>query len=185
MWRNSEHRYGLVSILLHWTIALGIIGLVGLGAWMVELTYYDRWYYDALALHKAFGVLVLILVLVKFGWRFADPKPAFGPEVGPWACAGATAMHWLLNALLVVVPVTGYVISTSEGAGIDLFGLFELPAFLEVSERIRDLSIDVNYYLAYGGLALVALHAGAALKHHFVDKGSTLARMVVPRTRGP
>ena len=183
MWRNSEHRYGLVSILLHWTIALGMIGLVALGAWMVELTYYDRWYYDALALHKAFGVLVLIFVVVKFGWRFASPKPAFGPEVGPWARVGATAVHSVLNAMLVVVPVTGYLISTSEGAGVDLFGLLELPAFPGVSERTRDLAIEVHYYLAYGGIALVALHAGAALKHHFVDKGSTLARMVVPHTR--
>ena len=185
MWRNSGHRYGLVSILLHWAIALGIIGLVGLGAWMVELTYYDRWYYDALALHKALGIVVLALALTKFGWRFADPRPGFEPEVGPLARIGATAMHWLLNALLVVVPVTGYLISTSEGAGIDLFGRFELPAFLEISERTRDLAIEVHYYLAYGGIGLVAVHAGAALKHHFIDKGSTLARMVVPRARRP
>ena len=184
MWRNNRLRYGLVSIALHWTIALGVIGLVGLGAWMVGLSYYDRWYYDALALHKSVGVVVLVLVLVKFGWRFAGPGPEFAPEVGQRSRIGATAMHWLLNALLVLVPVTGYLISTSEGAGIELFGLFDLPAMVEVSERTRDLAIELHYYLAYGGIALVAFHAGAALKHHFVDRGSTLARMVVPPHRG-
>ena len=64
------------------------------------------------------------------GWRFADRGPGFGPEVRPYERAGATAMHWLLNALMILVPVTGYAISTSEDAGIDMFGLFELPALL-------------------------------------------------------
>ena len=183
MWKNGKDRYGLVSILLHWTIAAAMVGLVGLGAWMVELTYYDPWYYDSLALHKAFGILVFALVLTKFGWRIADPSPGFGPEVRPYQRAGATAMHRLLNTLLVLVPVTGYLISTSEGAGIEMFGLLELPALLEVSERTRDVATEVHYYLAYGGIAFIAVHAGAALKHHFIDKGSTLVRMVVPRAR--
>ena len=181
MWRDGREHYGLVSISLHWTIALGMIGLVALGAWMVGLTYYDRWYNDSLALHKALGIVVLALAALKLGWRLAGRNPGFGPEVRPHERAAAMAMHWALNALLVLLPVTGYVISTSEGAGIDLFGLIELPALFAVSEGARDLAIDVHFYLAYGLLALVALHAGAALKHHLVDRGSTLRRMLVPR----
>ena len=92
-------------------------------------------------------------------------------------------MHWFLVVLLVVLPVTGYLISTSEGAGIDIFGLFEVPAFFDISAGTRDLAIDLHYYLAYGGIALVGLHAGAALKHTFIDKGSTLVRMLIPRSR--
>ena len=182
MWRNDKNRYGLVSIGFHWAIALGIVGLTGLGVWMVGLTYYDPWYHDSLALHKAFGIVVLALALAKFGWRVTDRRPGFGPEVRPYERAGATVLHWLFNALMILVPVTGYAISTSEGAGIDMFGLFELPALLGKTERSRDLAIDLHYYLAYGGIALVAIHAGAALKHHFVDKGSTLKRMLNPRS---
>ena len=181
MWRNGRDHYGLVSICLHWTIALGTIGLVALGAWMVGLTYYDRWYNDSLALHKALGIAVLVLAALKLGWRLAGRSPGFGPEVGPLERAGAAAMHWVLNALVILLPVTGYLISTSEGAGIDLFGLAELPALFAVSERARDLAIEIHFYLAYGLIALVAAHAGAALKHHFVDRGSTLRRMLVPR----
>ena len=183
MWKNGRDGYGLVSMFLHWTIAIAMLGLVGLGAWMVGLTYYDPWYNDSLALHKAFGVVVLVLALAKFGWRIADPSPGFGPEVRPHERAGATAMHWLLNGLLVLVPVTGYLISTSEGAGIEMFGWFEVPALLAVSERTRDFAIEVHYYLAYGGIALVAVHVGAAFKHHFIDNGSTLVRMIVPCAR--
>lgn len=181
MWRNGEDHYGLVSISFHWTIALAVIGLVGLGAWMVGLAYYHPWYHDSLALHKAIGIVVIALALAKFGWRFAERKPGFEPEVRPYERAGATAMHWLLSALIILLPVTGYLISTSEGAGVDIFGLFELPALFEISEPVRDLAIAIHFYLAYGGIALVAIHAGAALKHHLVDKGSTLARMLIPR----
>ena len=186
MWRSGRDHYGLVAIGFHWSIAILFIGLVGLGAWMVGLTYYDPWYNDSLALHKAVGIVLLALALARFGWKLADRKPGYGPEVRAYERAGATATHWLLSALLVVLPVTGYLISTSEGAGIDVFGLFEVPAFFEVAPGARDLAIDIHYYLAYGGIALVGIHVGAALKHTVVDKGSTLIRMLVPRSRsGP
>ena len=183
MWRSGKDHYGVVASGFHWAIALAIVGLVGLGAWMVGLTYYDPWYYDSLALHKAIGIVVLALALAKFGWRLADRNPGFGPEVRPHERAAATTMHWLLNALMVLLPLTGYLISTSEGAGIEMFGLFDVPALVDVSAATRDLAIDIHYYFAYGGIALVAIHIGAALKHHFVDRGSTLRRMLIPRSR--
>lgn len=183
MWRSGSDRYGLVAIGFHWTIALGITGLVGLGAWMVGLTYYGPWYNDSLALHKAIGIVILALALAKFGWRLVDRKPGYGPEVGPHERAAASAMHWVLNGLMVLLPVSGYLISTSEGAGIGMFGLFDVPAFFDVSVTTRDLAIDIHYYLAYGGIALVGLHALAALKHTLIDRGSTLFRMLDPRPR--
>ena len=183
MWRSGRDHYGLVAIGFHWSIAIVFVGLVGLGAWMVGLTYYDTWYNDSLALHKAIGIVVLALALAKFAWKLADRKPGFGPEVRAYERAGATATHWILGALLVVLPVTGYLISTSEGAGIDVFGLFEVPAFFDVTAGTRDLAIDLHYYLAYGGIALVGIHAGATFKHTFIDKGSTLIRMLIPRSR--
>ena len=183
MWRSGKDHYGIVAMGFHWTIALAIVGLVGLGAWMVGLTYYDPWYYDSLALHKAIGIVVLALVVAKFGWKLADRKPGFGPEVRPYERAGATAMHWVLNALMIVLPITGYLISTSEDSAIDMFGLYDLPALFDVSADARDFAIDIHYYVAYGGIALVALHIGASLKHHFIDRGSTLTRMLVPRSR--
>ena len=185
MWRSGKDHYGIVSSGFHWAIALATVGLVGLGAWMVGLTYYDPWYYDSLALHKAIGIVVLALALAKFGWKLVDRNPGFGPEVKPHERAGATAMHWLLNALMVLLPVTGYLISTSEGAGIDMFGLFDVPALVDVTAETRDLAIDIHFYVAYGGIALVGMHIIAALKHHFVDRGSTLRRMLIPRSRSP
>ena len=183
MWRSGAGHYGIVASGLHWAIALGFVGLVALGAWMVGLTYYDPWYNDSLALHKAIGIVVLALALAKFGWKLADRYPTYGPEVKHHERAGATAMHWLLNALMVLLPLTGYLISTSEGAGIAMFGLFDVPAFFDVTAATRDLAIDLHFYAAYGGIGLVGLHVLAALKHHVVDGGSTLRRMLLPGLR--
>ena len=99
--------------------------------------------------------MILALALAKLGWKLADRYPAYGPEVKPHERAGATAMHWLLNALMVLLPVTGYLVSTSEGAGIGMFGLFEAPALLDVTATTRDLAIDIHFYVAYGGIGLV------------------------------
>ena len=184
MWRSGKDHYGIVAMGFHWTIALAIVGLVGTrgldgGAHLLRslvLTIPST-------LHKAIGIVVLALVVAKFGWKLADRKPGFGPEVRPYERAGATAMHWVLNALMIVLPITGYLISTSEDAAIDMFGLYDLPALFDVSADARDFAIDIHYYVAYGGIALVALHIGASLKHHFIDRGSTLTRMLVPRSR--
>ena len=72
---NTETRFGLISKLLHWVIALGIIGLIVLGWWMVGLSYYDPWYHDSLELHKALGVVVLALACFKIGWQTFNRTP--------------------------------------------------------------------------------------------------------------
>ncbi len=78
---------------------------------------------------------------------------------------------------MLVVPVTGYIISTSAGAGVAIFGLFEVPAVLPKSAPLRDAAISVHYYFAYAGVGLIALHVAGALKHHFIDGDDTLRRM--------
>ncbi len=80
--------------------------------------------------------------------------------------------------MLVAVPVTGYLISTSAGDGISMFGWFDVPAVLPRSDWIRDLAVELHFYLAYTTAMLVAIHVLAALKHHFVDRDATLRRML-------
>ena len=173
-WRNGRDHYGVVPIAFHWTVALGFAGLIGLEAWMVEFTYYDPWYNVPLALHNVIGIVVLIPALARLGWRLADRRPGFEAELTSAERLAATAMHRLLGALTVLLPVTGCLISTSEGSGVDMFGLVEVPASVPVSAGMRDIAINVHFHLAYGTIGLIALHAGAAFKHHFLDGGSWL-----------
>ena len=107
-----------------------------------------------------------------------SPRPAYLPSLSDLERRAAGTVHAFLILVTVLVPVSGYVISTSAGAGVDLFGLLTVPALLPKSDTLRDAAIQVHFYLAYGGLGLVGLHVSAALKHHLVDRDETLKRML-------
>ena len=176
--KNTLSRFGLFSKLLHWLIAVLILGLIWLGWYMVDLTYYDRWYNASLHYHKSLGILALALALFKLGWQQYTPAP--GPVAGlkTWEKTGAKLMHYVLWGMMLLIPVTGYLISTSAGKPIQFFDWFAIPAVVDVDEELRELAIDVHFYLAYATLFLVAGHAGAALKHHFINRDDTLRRML-------
>ena len=178
MLRNSTTHFGLVSKVLHWLVALGIIGLTALGWWMVGLSYYDSWYNRSLELHRAGGMIVLCLASFFIAWKFISPSPDLQAELADWEKLAARAAHGLLLVAMLVIPLSGYIISTSAGAGFAFFGLFEIPAIIQTSERARDIAIEIHYYVAYGLIAVVVAHAAAALKHQFIDKHGTLKRML-------
>jgi len=175
---NSATHYGLVSKLFHWVIAFSIIGLIWLGWYMVDLTYFDKWYNQSLSLHKALGMLVLGLALALYLWKILSPSPHAIASAAPWQRIAASIMHHVLLVLMVVIPATGYAISTSAGKPVPFFGWFDIPAVFEKNEELRDLAIDLHFYLAYGIGVLVVGHAGAAIKHQLLDRDGTLARMI-------
>ena len=175
---NDPQTFGAVSKLLHWLTALCIVGLIALGFYMVDLTYFDRWYNESLSIHKALGMLVLALGMTTFLWRFISPSPAALASLKPWERVAAHAMHHTLLTLVIVIPLSGYLISTSAGKPIAFFGWFDIPPLIAVDAKMRDLAIEVHYYLAYTTGLLVLLHAAAAVKHQLIDRDGTLARMI-------
>jgi cytochrome b561 len=176
--KNSAAHYGLVSKLFHWVIALSIGGLIWLGWYMVDLTYFDKWYNQSLALHKAFGVLVLGVAFASFGWKVYSRSPAPAAINVAWQRVAANAMHTALMMLMVLIPVSGYLISTSAGKPVSLFGVVGIPALFEKDDDLRDLAVSAHFYLAYGIGFLIIGHAGAAIKHQFIDRDGTLGRMI-------
>lgn len=176
--KNSAQRYGAVAKSLHWTGALLMIGLIALGWYMVGLTYYDPWYYDALAWHRVLGVLVLVLGSVQLLWIAYSKPPDFAPTLKPWERAAARVTHTLLFMAMLAIPLTGYLISTSAGDPVPVFGWFAIPAFFSISETGRNIAIALHYYLAYGTAFLILVHGLAALKHQFIDKDGTLSKML-------
>jgi cytochrome b561 len=180
MWRNSRNSYGLVSISLHWLVALAVIGLFALGVWMVELTYYDPWYKTGPDLHRSIGLTLFAVMLLRLAWRLLNTRPQ--AEGKPWEQKLAGIVHSLLFVLLFLVMISGYLISTADGRAIDVFGLFSVPALISGREQQEDIAGQAHQILAYGLIALVALHAMAALKHHFIDRDQTMKRMLKPNT---
>lgn len=162
--------------ILHWLIALLMIGLIILGWWMVDLSFYSGWYYFAPFLHKSLGVTVFVLGLLLLLTKFRkQPVPMTGHTM--LEKVASKVAHVLLFVSLFTIPISGYIFTTFMGEAVSVFNLFDIPAVLAVSENVRDWAIDFHIYASYGLLVVIGAHAGGALKHHFWDRDRTLRRM--------
>ncbi len=175
---NSSNRYGLVSVVIHWLVALAVFALFGLGLWMTGLTYYSEWYRTAPALHKSVGVTLFAVMLLRVLWRMFTPKPAPISTHSAGVQLLSRLGHGVLYLSIFVVMVSGYLISTAKGRGISVFDLFEIPALITGLPNQADLAGEVHFYVAWGLVVFAGLHGLAALKHHFIDRDSTLKRML-------
>jgi len=178
MLRNSSTSYGWISVFLHWSMALLIIGSFALGLWMVTLDYYDSWYHQAPQLHKSLGLLVAALWLIRSLWRLFDRLPEPEASFKAWEYKLGKAMHQLFYVVIFLLLLAGYMISTAEDAGIDFFGLFEVPAVLPSFAEQADVAGWSHWVLGWLLMVCVLLHTAAALRHHFIDHDRTLLKML-------
>lgn len=178
MLRNSPTTYGLISVFLHWSMALLIIGLFAMGLWMVELDYYDSWYHGAPDLHKSLGLLVALLWLVRILWRCFDRLPEPESTFTRWERRLSLLMHRLFYLLIILLIVAGYLIPTAENAGVSFFGLFDVPALITAFEEQADVAGWIHWALAWLIIACAGIHSIAALRHHFYNRDRTLLKML-------
>lgn len=168
-------RYNTISILLHWLIALIIFCTFPLGVYMHELPLSPQklQYYSW---HKWAGVSVFFLVLVRILWRAGHkpPPPVFMPE---WQRYSAEAVHYLLYGCMVVVPLSGWLMSSAMGFQTVWFGVLPLPDLLDKNKELGETLQEVHELLNIGMLALVVAHTGAAFQHHFIKKDGLIGRM--------
>lgn len=176
--RNTSSRYGWVSVFMHWSVALVVFGLFALGLWMVGLDYYSTWRKDAPDLHKSIGLVLLAVMVLRVLWRFISPPPPTLESYSRMTRIGAKFGHSFLYLALFAVMITGYLISTADGVGIPVFGLFEVPALVSGLPDQADTAGVIHFYLAWALVIFSGLHALAALKHHFIDRDATLTRML-------
>jgi len=181
--KNSTTHYGYLTILLHWLVAIIVFGMFALGFWMVDLTYYDAWYKSGPALHKSIGICLLMIMLFRGFWRLRQTSPEVLPTHTKFEKKAGHSVHILLYGLLFFIMISGYLISTADDRGIDVFNLFTVPGFGAFIENQEDVAGVIHQYLAYSMMGLVFLHATAALKHHFADKDITLKRMLGLRSK--
>lgn len=183
--KNSSTTYGLVSVVLHWLIAIVVIGMFALGYWMVDLGYYDPWYHKAPALHKSIGAALFLVLVFRVVWRLINHSVQPVASHSPWVRAGAKIGHLLMYVMLFTIVFSGYLISTADGVGIPVFGLFDIPASIQGLPDQADLAGFFHKYVAWGLMFVVFIHAAAALKHHWFDRDETLVRMFGKRARKP
>jgi len=172
---NTENRYGLGTIFLHWLMAVLIIGLLILGLYMVGLPIS----YAKLKLygwHKEYGLLALGLVMLRLVWRLLNMTPRLSlPLLEKIA---ARTVHWAFYVFMFAMPLTGWLITSAAGLPASFFGLFVLPDLIAPNEDARLLFEAIHKWLGYGLIATIVLHTSAALKHHFINKDDILKRML-------
>lgn len=178
MLKNSQDRYGIVARALHWLMALLLVALFALGWYITEISYYNPWYKLSFDMHKSFGMVAFALALLRIGWIMYDPAPPLPTTMPRWAQLAAKGGHLTLYLMMLLIPVSGYLISTADGQGISVFELFEVPALLPPMERMEDLAGWAHYLLAFGTAWLVLAHMLAAIKHQYLDRDGTLDKML-------
>ena len=161
--RDTPERYGIVSQSLHWGMAAGIIALFGLGWWMVRLDYYDDYYTRAPALHRSIGMLMMFALILRIAWRIANRKPAH-PDLTPFERKASSLVHFAFYPLLLVLTMSGYLISTGDGRAIDVFDWFAVPSVLH-NKSIAVAAGPIHRWMAYTVMILAGLHASAAIRH--------------------
>ena len=179
--KNTD-RWGGPSMTLHWLIAALIlcIGVVGLTMGELPRTPKYFWVYTA---HKSLGITVLVLMLLRLGWRVYAGAPAPVPGTPTWQARAASLTHWLLYALALAMPLSGWLYDSASGLRpFKFFGLFTMPKLVPPDESLRALTHEVHEWGFWLLIALVLLHVGAAFYHHVFQRDATLVRML-PRSR--
>ncbi|MEB8430740.1 cytochrome b [Cocleimonas sp. KMM 6892] len=175
---NTKESFGWVSITLHWLMAIALIAMYFVGDWMVDLDYYDKWYKDAPYIHKSVGVIIGLLMLARLLWNVVQAKPRYLDVKSTMMNMLASLTHYFFYLMVFVLVVSGYLISTAKGQGVEVFGLFNVPALLADSKDRGELAGTVHEYLGLAFIILVGVHAIAALVHHYFMKDRTLKRML-------
>lgn len=173
---NGPGHFGWVTRLLHWAMAAGVLGMLGLGSYLVrmEVGLGNLWLYG---LHKSVGLVLLALVLLRIIWHRVSPPPEPLGGVAAWQMRLARVAHRGLYALLLAVPVTGWVGSAATGIDVLWFGV-TLPRIAPVSELWAEVAFALHGGLTKVLMALVVLHVAGALWRGFGHRDGTLRRMV-------
>lgn len=178
---TSASRFSTPSIVLHWLMAVMLVGLV-----------------VAIELHEAFpkgsdmrtllvrghfmmGITVFGLVWVRLLMRLLGPTPAIVPAPPVWQDRAGRLVHLVLYALMLALPLVGWLLVNAKGRPVPYFFGLQLPTLIEASRPLAETLEEVHEALAQTGIVLVALHTVAAIYHHHVQKDNTLRRMLPGR----
>lgn len=182
---ERQQRYTAVAIALHWSIALLIIGMIAVGWIMEDMAGGPGSPKTAIIqIHKSIGITILLLTIARIVWRLMNPPPP-EPAMPKWQAFLASSVHILLYALMIAMPLTGWIMASAEIAQhetrffgtVEMYvpGIASLPA--ETQKGVADTMDMLHSRLAWVIIGLLVLHVAGALKHQFVDKDGLLARM--------
>ncbi|HJW42146.1 MAG TPA: cytochrome b [Rhizomicrobium sp.] len=180
-------RYNTVAMTFHWVIAALLIANVALGLYMGDLPRSDPYKFLIVQTHKSIGLTILVLSLLRLGWRLVNPAPHLPAGMHPLVAGLARFTHYFFYFLIIVIPLSGWLMVSASplGNGTNYFGLFIWPNLGLFAGQTRAQLHDVHemletthVFLAWSAIVLVPIHVAAALYHHFLRGDDVLRRMV-------
>jgi len=180
MLRNTDQSWGAPAKLLHWTVAVLVLAQIGLG-WAAKSWHLSPTKLDLFVWHKSTGLLILLLMAVRVAWRSSNVSPSMPAGMATLERLAAHASHALLYVLLLVMPVTGWIINSAANIPFRIFWTIPLPAIVQPDKPFADAMARVHFALFIVLAVLLIVHIGAALRHHFVKRNNVLARMLPGR----
>lgn len=179
-WKNTNNRYGTLSIGLHWLMLLLLIAVYA-SINLRELYPKGSDPREALkAWHFMLGLCVFILVNLRLYARISTPTPSISPEPVAWQKLSAKLMHIALYALMICMPLLGWLQLSAAGKVIPFFG-FELPALIAKNKDLASVIKEIHETIGTMGYYLIGIHSLAALYHHYIKRDNTLIRMLPKR----
>jgi cytochrome b561 len=184
---DSELRYGTVSIGFHWIIAILVIFNLAAGIYMGYLPRGDATKGLIVMLHKSTGLTILTLSVLRLIWRLMNPWQPLPLDLSPALRAVARATHVLFYILIIAIPLAGWamVSASRHNSPIVWYGLFDWPKLgflVSLSDDRKKVWAhtfgETHELLAYFAIALIVLHVGAALYHHYIRRDKVLRRML-------
>jgi cytochrome b561 len=175
--KSTPETWGAVAKFLHWTIAILVVMMLIGGVSMDDIPNGPdkMWVY---AMHKSTGLTILALMLLRLLWRAFDPRPADPPGAGRPAMFAARTLHAGFYVLLILMPLSGWLYNSASNFPLKWFGLFSVPALSGADKDIKHFAHEVHETLYVVIAIAIALHAAAAIKHHFIDRDNVLRRML-------
>lgn len=166
--------FNLPSKLVHWISALVIFGLLAIGLTLEDMPKGPE-KFALLDLHKSFGLLALLLLIIRIPVRIKNPVEPLA-SISAKDHKKAKAIQGLIYLSLAIMPLSGIIMSWFGGHSVAFFGL-EIPSLLAENHDLHEVFEEVHGITAWVLMALLAAHIGAALYHHFIVKDETLKRM--------
>jgi len=177
---DAAARYTRTAIVLHWLIAILVIGQIAWGWWMLGIAkppVGER--VDAFNLHKSVGMTILLLMVLRLAWR-ARSTPLPYPAMPSWQARLVQATHALQCAALLIQPLSGFLGSEFSGYPVRFFGV-PLSAWASKNIALKEALSVVHLATSWTIVGLIALHVAGALKHSVIDRDGLLAGIGIGR----
>lgn len=175
--RNANARYGSVAKTFHWLIALLVIGMLCVGPIMVDMKN-SPLRLQLFTMHKELGLIILSLMILRVLWALSNVKPSFPQTMLNWEKVAARYSHYSFYVLLIVMPLSGWIMSSAAGHPPSILGYEMAFPGITPDKPVAKLFVTIHIALAIIIAGLLTVHVAGALNHHFIYRDNILRRML-------